>query len=57
MLGNVGSQSCTIICLTVVSSGLHPSKRHNDTGFAEFPGITEYIELWRPTDSYELGGS
>jgi hypothetical protein len=27
------------------SFGLHPSKRHHDIGFAEFQGITEYIEL------------
>jgi hypothetical protein len=56
MLGNVGSQSCTIIWLTRFSFGLHPSKRHHDTGFAEFPGITKYIELWRSTDSYALRG-
>jgi hypothetical protein len=30
MLGKVGSHSCTIICLTVFSVGLHPSKRHHD---------------------------
>jgi hypothetical protein len=54
MLGKVGSQSCTIIWLTLLSFGLHPSKRHHDTGFARFPGITEYIELWGSTDSYEL---
>jgi hypothetical protein len=54
MPGNVGSHSCTIICLTAFSFGLHPSKRHHDIGFAEFPGITEYMELQKSSDILEL---
>ena len=57
MLGNVGSHSCTIIWLTAFSFGLHPSKRHHDIGFAEFQGITEYIELRNSKNMLELGGS
>jgi hypothetical protein len=56
MLGNVGSHSCTIIWLKTFSFGLHPSKRHHDIGFAEFPGFTEYIELRTSKNSLELGG-
>ena len=56
MLGNVGSHSCTIIKLTAVSFGLHPSKRHHDIGFAEFQGITEYIELRNSKNMLEFGG-
>ena len=57
MLGNVGSHSCTIIWLTAFSFGLHPSKRHHDIGFAEFQGITEYIELRNSKNMLELRGS
>jgi hypothetical protein len=57
MLGNVGSHSCTIIWLTLFSCGLHPSKRHNDIGFADFFGITKYIEMRMSKDSLELRGS
>jgi hypothetical protein len=54
MLGNVGSNSCTIISLTAFSFGLHPSNRHHDIGVAEFQGITEYIELLKPKHILEL---
>ena len=57
MLGNVGSHSCTIIRLIAFSFGLHPSKRHHDIGFAEFPGITEYIDWQKSKHIWELRGS
>jgi hypothetical protein len=57
MLGNVGSHSCTIIRLTDFSFGLYPDKRHHDIGFAEFRGITEYIELRKSNHIWELWGS
>jgi hypothetical protein len=57
MLGNVGGHSCTTIRLTAFSIGLHPSKRHHDIGFAEFLGITEFMELQKSANILELWGS
>ena len=37
--------------------GLHPSKLHYDIGFAEFQGITEFMELRKSADILEPQGS
>jgi 5-formaminoimidazole-4-carboxamide-1-beta-D-ribofuranosyl 5'-monophosphate synthetase len=57
MLGSVGSHSCKIIWLTALSFGLNSSRRQHDVGFAEFPGITEYVELRLSKNMLELRGS
>jgi hypothetical protein len=57
MLGmweGIPAQSFDSLCF---SFGVYPNKRHHGIGFAEFPGITEYIELRKSKHIWELPGS